>query len=300
MNNPALLYAIAALCSTIVAAVYVLALKPKPGLLEQRLGESGTFTEEKEPQSSFAQRVLVPGLNRIGKVILRFSPAGDNPDLATHLELVAWNINAETFNALRVISMFGGLAAGLLVSLFMGFSPVEGLIFMIIFTGMMRLLPDMRLRSALRKREALIQKDLPNVIDLIKTAVNAGLGFDLAVARVCERPGDLSIEFQRALNEIRLGRPRLEALQAMADRNKIGDLTEFIGSVIRASKMGTELTNVLEIQSKEMRHRRLSRAEEASQRAPIKMMFPMVGCMLPPTFLMLLGPAVVKLVFNAH
>jgi tight adherence protein C len=156
-------------------------------------------------------------------------------------------------------------------------------------------LPDLLLYNAGEKRQANIQKQLPDALDLLVISVEAGLGFDAAMARVTEKYHNaLALEFTRVLNEVRLGRPRMEALDDMGRRNKVDELNTFVQAIIQSEQLGVGIANVLRIQSEEMRRRRRQRAEEQGQKAPLKMLFPMVGCIFPTLFIVLLGPAVIK------
>ncbi len=109
----------------------------------------------------------------------------------------------------------------------------------------------------------------------------------------------LALEFQKLLNEVRLGRPRGEAMMAMAERNDVDELTEFCRAVVQAEPLGVSVVNVLRIQSEEMRRKRKQRAEEAGHRAPVLMLLPMMGCIFPCIFVILLGPALIEIFFKS-
>jgi tight adherence protein C len=157
------------------------------------------------------------------------------------------------------------------------------------------LVPQSMVSRKIRARQKDILLSLPNALDLLTISVEAGLGFDAAMARVTEKyHNTLAMEFTRVLNEVRLGRPRMEALDDMGKRNKVDDLNNFVQAIIQSEQLGVGIANVLRIQSEEMRRRRRQRAEEQGQKAPLKMLFPMVGCIFPTLFIVLLGPAVIK------
>jgi tight adherence protein C len=204
---------------------------------------------------------------------------------------------------MRIISVivcgFLGLAvgslAGLKLPLYLA-GPLFGLL-----VGY--LLPDSMLSRRIRARQKEILLALPSALDLLTISVEAGLGFDSALGRVCEKyKNALSAEFNQVLNEIRLGRPRLEAMDDMGSRNKVEELNSFIQAVIQSEQLGVGIANVLRIQSEEIRRRRRQRAEETGQKAPLKMLFPMVCCIFPTLFVVLLGPAAVNLMteFSSH
>ncbi len=161
------------------------------------------------------------------------------------------------------------------------------------------LAPDMFLRANEKKRKEAMVKSLPDVLDLINVSVEAGLGFDAALQKVVDKTsGPLTEEFEHTLSEINIGKPRREALRDMADRVKVDDVTTFLGSIIQADQLGVSITNVLRIQSQQVRDNRRMRAEEAAQKAPIKILIPLVIFIFPTILVVLLGPAIITLMDN--
>jgi tight adherence protein C len=162
------------------------------------------------------------------------------------------------------------------------------------------LYPTSSLKGKVKKRAKELRMQLPGVLDLLCISMEAGLSLDMALMRVTEsEAGVLTAEFQKVLNEVRLGRPRMEALLGMAERNAVDELSGFIRAVVQAEPLGVSIANVLRIQSEELRRIRKQRAEEAGHRAPVLMLLPMMGCIFPCVFLILLGPAVVSIVVGA-
>jgi tight adherence protein C len=135
---------------------------------------------------------------------------------------------------------------------------------------------------------------LPDALDLLTISVEAGLGFDAALAKVVEKmEGPLVNEFRQALAEIRMGRTRREALRDIVGRAEARPVSNFIGAIVQAEQLGVPIAKVLQIQSQQLRIERRQRAEEAAAKAPVKMLFPMVGCIFPTIFIVILGPAVI-------
>jgi len=135
---------------------------------------------------------------------------------------------------------------------------------------------------------------LPDALDLLTISVEAGLGFDAALAKVVEKMyGPLVDEFRQALAEVRMGRSRRDALRDVASRADAQPVSNFIGAIVQAEQLGVPIAKVLQIQSNQLRIERRQRAEEAAAKAPVKMLFPMVGCIFPTIFIVILGPAVV-------
>jgi len=157
-------------------------------------------------------------------------------------------------------------------------------------------LPQLWLRQRVGARQSHIIKTLPDSFDLITTCVEAGLGLDAALARVAQRvEGPFSEELSRTLREVTLGKMRRDALQELSNRTGVQDLISFVNAVIQAEQMGSSIGNVLRVQSEQLRVRRRQRAREQAAKAPVKMIFPLVLCIFPTLFLVILGPAVITI-----
>jgi tight adherence protein C len=172
-------------------------------------------------------------------------------------------------------------SAGSRVLLFVMFGMVIGLY-----------LPRMWLAGRVRVRQKLILKSLPDAFDLITVCVEAGLGLEAALARVSEKvQGPFGEELSVTLREVAMGKLRRDALRELADRTGVPDLTSFISAVVQAETLGTSIATVLRVQAEQMRMRRRQRAERQAQQAPVKMIFPLVLCIFPTMFIVILGPA---------
>jgi tight adherence protein C len=157
-------------------------------------------------------------------------------------------------------------------------------------------LPDSRLQDMAKKRSKAIQKELPDSLDLLTVSVESGLAFDAALAQVAQNTdGPLSDEFRRVLKEVQIGSSRSDALRALAGRTDVEDLRIFISSMIQAEKLGMPIAEVLRVQAGEMRIKRSQRIEEAANKLPIKMIFPILFCIMPAVFIVLIGPAVLQI-----
>ena len=156
--------------------------------------------------------------------------------------------------------------------------------------------PKIWLSNRVRFRQKQILKSLPDAFDLVTTCVEAGLGLEAALAKVAEKvEGPFSEELTVMLHEVSLGRLRREAMKDLGDRVGLADLSAFINAVIQAETMGTSIAAVLRVQADQMRVKRRQRAEQQAQAAPIKMMFPLVLCIFPTMFLVILGPAGIQI-----
>jgi tight adherence protein C len=159
--------------------------------------------------------------------------------------------------------------------------------------------PEFWLSGRVRKRQKAILLMIPDALDLLTISVRAGLGFDAALGKVVEKlKGPLSEEFRRALAEVRVGKARRDALRDIIPRTEVQPLTNFIGAVIQAEQLGVSISKVLQVQSEQLRIERRQRAEEQAAKAPIKMLFPLVGCIFPSLFIVILGPAIILIVQN--
>jgi tight adherence protein C len=157
-------------------------------------------------------------------------------------------------------------------------------------------LPELLLYSRGQERQQAIQLELADTLDQMTIAVEAGLGFESAMARAGNNgKGPLAEELVRTLQDIAVGQPRREAYLALADRTGVADLRRFIRAVVQADAYGVSIADVLRTQAQEMRLKRRQRAEEKAMQIPVKVIFPLILCILPTLFIMLLGPAVMDI-----
>jgi tight adherence protein C len=152
--------------------------------------------------------------------------------------------------------------------------------------------PELLLHSRGQERQDAIGLELADTLDQMTIAVEAGLGFESAMSRAGKNgKGPLAEELVRTLQDIAVGQPRREAYLALADRTAVPDLRRFIGAVLQADAYGVSIADVLRTQAQEMRLKRRQRAEEKAMQIPVKVIFPLILCILPTLFIVLLGPA---------
>ncbi len=302
---------VAALSVVLIITGLTVNMAAKPAdLLEARLAQ---FTElgrmpatlsEVELSLPFFERAIRPTLDKFGGFITKRVRSGSLEALQEQLNLAGrpWGMTASAFWFLRLLSLLLCTVLGLGIAVLLG---LEQPMFLLAVVGggvFGYLLPQMVLGSKVKKRQKQILLAMPSALDLLTISVEAGLSFDAALTRVSEKyQNSLTAEITQVLNEIRLGvsifagpPPRFEALEDMARRCKVEELTNFVQAVVQSEQLGVGIANVLRIQSEEIRRRRRQRAEEQGQKAPLKMLFPMVGCIFPTLFIVLLGPAVVE------
>ena len=228
---------------------------------------------------------------------LRLSPSGVSGRLQHQLDLAG---NPDRWNTDRILASKGlSLVVFALIGMLFGaHHPLLLVVFAIIGGAAGFFLPDLLLYNAGLKRQALIRSKLPDAMDMLTVCVEAGLGFDAALAQVARNTtGPLAAELARALQEMQIGKTRTEALRSMADRTTAPELRSFVSALVQAGELGISVASVLREQAKEMRLRRRQRAEEMAQKVPVKILFPLLLCLFPALFVVIMGPGVIT-VFN--
>lgn len=260
--------------------------------------------EEIELSQPFSERVILPLARTFGELATRFTPQNALQDTARKLEQAGnpRGIDPTIFWAGR----FGAaIIVGALLLFVFSVAPINwtwGRKFIIVgvFTVLGFYLPELLIRSRIQRRQKNISRAMPDALDLLTICVEAGLGFDGAMAKVFEKwDNELSRAFGRVLREIQLGKLRREALRDMSDRIGIPEMTSFVAALIQSEQLGVSMARVLRIQSDQMRIKRRQAAEEEAQKAPIKMLFPMGVLIFPSILIILLGPAALMLMQSA-
>ena len=245
--------------------------------------------EDEEFSKSAKERLLDPVLQRFSELAVRMSPAGKRMELARKLRNAGVNVGPQALLGFKgavslagiVVIVLGG-GSGNLPLLMAGL-----LVFVIGFMG-----PDFWLNGRVRKRRDEMERTLPDTLDLLTVSVEAGLGFDAAIAKVCEKMhGPLIEEFSVMAREIRVGETRRQALRNLGDRVESDDIRTFARAIIQADELGTSLGRTLKVQASDMRIHRQLAAEEKAMKAPVKMLFPTVMFIFPAMFIVILGPA---------
>ncbi len=264
--------------------------------LEEFASRSAPLTlEEIELSQPFTQRIMLPILKGLASFVTRFTPTHTLEATRHNLEMAGRPNNwgaTEFFGARAGVAILMGAFAFLLTS-------VTGQAFLIRLGATVLgfvlgyLLPALWLGGKIRRRQDEVLKAMPDALDLLTICVEAGLGFDAAMAKVAEKwDNALSQAFSRVIQEIRLGKLRRVALREMDRTTGVADITSFVAAVIQADQLGVSMAKVMRIQSEQMRIKRRQRAEEKAHQAPVKMLFPLVFLIFPSIYIVLLGPAV--------
>lgn len=268
-------------------------------LSELKVGEEPMSLEELELSQDFSQRIMVPFFNRVGEMAQRFTPQATLENARQRLEMAGnpMQLNPAFFLMLRFV--FAILFGGLLFLIFArtGRNWIQGLGISVIFMLIGFAFPNLWLSGRISARQKAVFRAMPDALDLLTISVEAGLGFDAAMAKVHEKwINELALEFGRVIQEIRLGKLRRDALRDMSDRLGVNEMTSFVAAVIQSEQLGVSMAKVLRIQSDQMRVRRRQMAEEEAHKAPIKMVFPIALLIFPSIMIILLGPAAMLLV----
>jgi tight adherence protein C len=256
--------------------------------------------EELELSQPFSQRVLVPILRSIGEFSTRFTPQKVLEQTNLKMELAGnpVRVDASTFLASRfvVAIVFGGFLTLIFLISPRSWSLGTTILVILLFTVLGFSFPQLWLQSKISARQKEIRKAMPDALDLLTICVEAGLGFDAAMAKVSEKwENQLSVSFARAIREVQLGKTRREALRVMADRIGIPEMTSFVAAVVQSEMLGVSMAKVLRIQSDQMRMKRRQLAEEEAHKAPIKMLIPMAVLIFPSIMIILMVPAVFQI-----
>ena len=273
--------------------------------VQARLSQLGSMQartlEELELQQPLFERTLRPLATRLSGVAQRFASPSKVSRTEKRLAMAGNPGALRTIDFLGLKLVMAVLVSGiafLVLALVAGNAPF-GMAAAIALAAMGFMAPEMWLSRRIKKRQKQVLLALPDTLDLLTVSVRAGLSFDGALAKVVERTkGPLADEFRRSLSEIRVGKVRRDAMRDIVGRTDVQPLSNFIGAIVQAEQLGVPIAKVLQVQSEQMRIERRQRAEEMAAKAPIKMLFPLVGCIFPSMFIVILGPAIILIALN--
>ena len=261
--------------------------------LQTGLGERGDLRALVLSQSS-GQRIGRPAAHTLGRVARLLTPSGMVTQIDRRVELsgVAWSV--ERFLVLKLALAVGLLAAGLARAVPSGGSTAYLIAVGAALAGYLG--PDAVLTRMAVGRQLALANALPDLLDQLSICVEAGLGFDSALARIASSgQGPLAAEIGRLLQDLRVGVPRAEALDRMLARTDVGELRQFVHALIQAESYGVPISRVLRTQATDQREKRRFRAEERAMKLPVKVVFPLLLCILPVLFIVVIGPAFIRI-----
>ena len=276
--------------------------------VQARLTQLGSLQarslEELELSQPLFERTIRPLASRLSGAVARVTSTSFTQSTEKRLALAGNPGDLRVADWLGIKAV-GAISGGLLFVVLFDVVNVLGLPvtlqIIMVPIGMMfgYTIPEFWLGGRVKRRQKAILLMVPDTLDLLTISVRAGLGFDGALGKVVEKlKGPLTEEFRRALAEIRVGKARRDALRDIVPRTEVPALTNFIGAIIQAEQLGVSISKVLQVQSEQLRIERRQRAEEQAAKAPIKMLFPLVGCIFPSLFIVILGPAIILIMIN--
>ena len=291
-------------CIFVLVYTFLRIFAPEADAAELRLRElgrdmNGRKDEETEVPRSFIKKILSPLTGSAAARFPRFAPNALRQMVTEQLAMAGGlgGLGANEYFLLTTIMgfVFPAIFAGVL---FMEQVPIHKVLSFALMTAVLGFgLPFLILKQKIKARRHSMQLELPDALDLITVSVEAGLGFDGALIKLSEKmKGALVEEFTRTLNEMRVGVPRKDALIAMGARCNLADVHSFTMSLIQADQLGVSIGNVLRVKSAAIRERRRQQAEELAMKAPVKMLFPLIFFIFPTIFIVLLGPAMLKII----
>jgi len=294
---PEILVAAIAAAAVLLITIGFASRPPKDAVqarLEQLVVQPKSL-EEYELQAPFFERAVRPLVKRLARAGRRGNQSGIIARTDAKLEKAGYpgGLRGADWMGVKLLAAIAFAVLGFVLGLVLG-GITGGLFFALVGAGVGFMGPEFWLGRKIRSRAQDMVLQLPDALDLLTISVEAGLGFDAALAKVVEKmEGPLVAEFRQALAEIRMGRSRRDALRDVAKRADSQPINNFIGAIVQAEQLGVPIAKVLQIQSNQLRIERRQRAEEAAAKAPVKMLFPMVGCIFPTIFIVILGPAIV-------
>ena len=251
-----------------------------------------------EIDPGFKERVLNPALDRFVNIGMKFTPSDHAERIRRRLD-VAGNpagLTIDRITSLKFVGFVAALGGSIVLSYLLGLSTLPMIGFCVLAAVIGYLAPNMYLFQKGFDRTEQIKKALPDAIDLLTISVEAGLGFDSALQHVAKSTeGPLADEFARVLQEMQIGLGRSQALRALGERTTLPDLRGFVSSMVQADAFGIPIGQVLRVQSNEIRVKRRQRAEELAQKVPVKILPPLIFCILPCLFIAVMGPAALTL-----
>ncbi|MHB1190817.1 MAG: type II secretion system F family protein [Armatimonadota bacterium] len=289
--------------ATVAVLVTGLTMRSERQIVRERIRRHAEYEFGEELDSvkaelslPFRDRIIQPFLGGLSRLALRMTPAGTLQHIEAKLEMAGrpWNLGSREYLGLKVLSIIVLTGAGFALSILLHISPLLRILLFAVFAGAGFGLPEYLLHNAVIGRQMKIRKVLPDTLDLLLVSVEAGLGLDGAMQKVTEKlHSPLSDELNRALSQVQVGKPRVDALREMANRANVQELSSFVAAVCQAEVLGVSIANVLRVQSESVRNQRAQKIRELTAKLPVKMLFPLVFFIFPAIFVVLLAPAAI-------
>ena len=261
----------------------------------EMIEESVSPQDVARSELSASDRLIIPFYTRMKRLALRFSPSGTSARLSRLLDLAG---NPENLTLERLLGFKGaGLLLGGFLGLFYGGVSLKGFLFGALGATGGFLLPDLLVMNIGTKRQEVLRRGLADALDMLTVCVEAGQGFDGAILQVARSvEGPVAGEFARVLAEIQIGKSRGAAFSSLATRTKVPEIRTFVTALVQADRLGLPIGSVLREQSVQMRLIRRQRAEEKAAKVPVKILFPMLLCIFPALFIVIIGPGAIQMI----
>ncbi len=259
--------------------------------------------EKLELSQPFTERIIYPVARKLGELAIRFTPQNALQSISKKLELAGasqqFDPSLFLFAQLFCAVLFGGLIMLVFSVKEDPMPPSQSILYGVGFAIIGYFFPQLYITSKIQTRQKNIRKAMPDALDLLTICVEAGLGFDAAMAKVSEKwQTELSLSLARVIQEVQLGKLRREAMRDMAERIGIPEMTSFVAAVIQSEQLGVSMAKVLHIQADQMRMKRRQHAEEEAHKAPLKMLIPMGLLIFPALMVTLMTPAALRLIHS--
>jgi tight adherence protein C len=291
---------LSAIFLALAVLVFALVRRPATSGVARSLAaieDLGTVQTARPTDQSFGQRVVVPFGANLRGLAMRLSPSGVAQTLQHRLDIAGnpSGLTPDHLLAYKGLGLVAGAALGGLVG------ARHGVLWLLVGAGLLGVgcffVPDLLVYNTGLKRQEQIRRTLPDALDMLTVSVEAGLGFDAALAQVAANTvGPLSGEFYRVLKEMQIGKSRTDAFKDLSARTTVDELHVFVSALVQADKQGIPVASVLREQAREMRLKRRQRAEEEAAKVPVKILFPLVICIFPVMFVVLIGPGVIEII----
>jgi tight adherence protein C len=294
-----MLLILAAICLTLsalcVGNVATLPARNRRARIRSAATYGNVRVSSQPERARFQERVLSPFVTWLARAMLRLNAKQSLESLSQLLMSAGMrNTSAQTFLAAKGIAAGSGIVLGIAIGAFSSVTAV--FVFASMLGAVGYIAPAIVVSQRAKRRQSAIVRQLPDALDLLAVSVEAGLGFDGAVAKLTQyMSGPLPEEFELALGEMRIGESRSDALKKLAQRAGTPEVSSFVRSIVQADQLGTSLGRILRVQSTDTRLKRQAIAEERAMKAPIKMLFPTVAFIFPAMFIVILGPALLSL-----
>lgn len=297
-----MLIVILVMAAVLIAAIAIGSVIDSRAEVRESLRRLDTYQvsgpREQQMLEPIGTRVVDPFVGGLTDFAKKLTPAG-YVEKTAHKLMLAGDPPGVNVDQTLLFKLFGIFSGPLWLLLFIGLFGFEGL-FGIAAVAMCWIgafmYPDIRVDRLVADRQKAVQNGLPDILDLLVISVEAGLGFEQAVERTIGTvEGPLPNEFRRMLAEARMGATRADALRSMDERTEVPEVRSFILAMIQADTFGVSIAKILRAQAADLRQRRRMRAQEAAQKAPVKMLFPLVFCIFPAIFVIIIGPAMIAI-----